>query len=300
MYVLKRNLADAFFKNYFTERVNLASLKEGWHMIYIPEVVYQVKTIVKKILQNNILGIYLYGSAILGGLHVNSDIDILIISNRELTGEERRKLTGELMKISGKVGDKMRRPLEVTIINRRDIVPWKFPPKCEYMYGEWLREQIENGAILQPECDPDIAILLWQAGKHSVVIGEKNASEMQDKKVYPCASELIPQIPELDIERAIRISLPNLLSGLKGDERNVLLTLARMWLTLVTGEIRSKDEAAEWAFERLPKTVSGPLDLARRAYLGECEDKWEGMEKEVEVLAMILREKINEAVFNVG
>ena len=33
------------------------------------------------------------------------------------------------------------RPLEVTVINQKDVVPWKFPPKHEFMYGEWLREQ---------------------------------------------------------------------------------------------------------------------------------------------------------------
>ncbi len=39
------------------------------------------------------------------------------------------------------------RPLEVTVINQKDIVPWHFP-KYEFMYGEWLREQFEKEKFL--------------------------------------------------------------------------------------------------------------------------------------------------------
>lgn len=255
-------------------------------MVEIPEVVYQVKQAAEELLQDSILGIYLYGSAVLSGLRVNSDVDILIISSRGLTGEERKRLTEYLMLISGKAGCKKKRPLEVTVINRNDLVPWKFPPKCEYMYGEWLREEMEKGIFPQAMYDPDAAILLWQAGKYSVAVNGKAAS-------YPDASEILPQIPAADIKRAIRDSLPGLLASLKGDERNVLLTLVRMWLTLATGEIRSKDAAAEWAAERLPENISGPLDMARRAYLGECTERWDGLEEETEMLAMVLRDKIS-------
>lgn len=46
------------------------------------------------------------------------------------------------------------RPLEVTVINQKDVVPWKFPPKHEFMYGEWLREQFDKGAIPEPTYEP--------------------------------------------------------------------------------------------------------------------------------------------------
>ncbi len=37
-----------------------------------------------------------------------------------------------------------------------------------------------------------------------------------------------------------------------GDERNVVLTLSRIWYSAVTGKIAPKDVAADWAMERLP------------------------------------------------
>lgn len=46
-----------------------------------PQQVNQVISIAETILQGQILGIYLYGSATMNGLRPDSDIDILIITN---------------------------------------------------------------------------------------------------------------------------------------------------------------------------------------------------------------------------
>lgn len=64
----------------------------------------------------------------------------------------------------------------------------------------------------------------------------------------------------------IKESLPGLIEGIKGDERNVILTLARMWQTVSIDEISLKDVAGEWALSRLSKEYSTLLNLARKAY----------------------------------
>ncbi len=71
-----------------------------------------------------------------------------------------------------------------------------------------------------------------------------------------------------DIRRAIKESLPVLLEDIKGDEHNVILTLARMWQTVSIGEISPKDVATKWALPRLTKETSTLLNLARKAYRG--------------------------------
>jgi len=114
-----------------------------------PQQVNQVISIAETILQGQILGIYLYGSATMNGLRPDSDIDILIITKQELSNSIRADLTKQLLKISDSVGCIEKRPLEVTIINQSDIVPLQFPPKCQYMYGEWLRGEMEAGEYPQ-------------------------------------------------------------------------------------------------------------------------------------------------------
>jgi streptomycin 3"-adenylyltransferase len=71
-------------------------------------------------------------------------------------------------------------------------------------------------------------------------------------------------------------STPVLMPGIEegNDIRNGLLTLARIWTTLATGEIRSKDEAAGWRLERLPEEHRAALAHACAAYLGEVTEDW--------------------------
>lgn len=255
----------------------------------IPNQALQVAEVIEELFENQLIGIYLYGSAILGGLHINSDVDILVIINQDLTEATRNELTMRLMLISGKIGCKsLNRPLEVTVINHNDIVPWQFPPKCEFMYGEWLREQIQAGDIPQACYDYDVAILLWQARSHSLSLKG------------PEAIKVIEPISMNDIQKAIRYSLPELIASVKGDERNVLLTLARMWFTMATGEICSKDMAAEWAIPRLPQNLAVLLEIARNAYLGECDDCWCDLEAEITSLVVFMNKSIECLYENIG
>lgn len=258
------------------------------HLKSAPNQALQVVEVIEELLENQVIGIYLYGSAIHGGLHINSDVDILVISNQDLSEATRNELTKRLMLISGKVGcENLKRPLEVTIINQNDIVPWKFPPKCEYMYGEWLREQMEAGDIPQASYDPDVAILLWQARSYSLSLKG------------PEAIKVIEPISMIDIQKAIRCSLPGLIASVKGDERNVLLTLARMWFTMTTGEICPKDIAAEWAIPKLPQNLAALLEIARKAYLGECDDCWSDLEAEIASLVAFMNKSIENLLDNI-
>jgi len=247
----------------------------------IPNEAIQAFKVVEELLGSAIVGVYLFGSAVTSGLRINSDVDVLVVVNQSLTEGSRRKLTDRLMHISGKIGNSDAvRPLEVTVINYGDVVPWRYPPKNEYIYGEWLRDEFENGQIQEPTHDPDLAIVLAQVRKNSVTLFGSDASE------------LLEPVPMTHIRRAIMESLPGLIEGIKGDERNVILTLARMWLTVAVGEIASKDTAAEWAIPQLPKEHANLLDLACKAYRGEYVDKWEGLDSEVIALVNHMKNAI--------
>ena len=161
----------------------------------IPQQVKQVVSIAETLLQGQILGMYLYGSATMNKLRPDSDIDILIITRQELNLSTKKELTKQLLEISGFVGCAEKRPLEITVIHQ----------KCEYMYGEWLRKEMEAGMIPQACFDPDIAILLWQARKSSMTL-----------KGADCKQLILP-IPFREIQKAIQFSLPGLISNVKGN-----------------------------------------------------------------------------------
>jgi streptomycin 3"-adenylyltransferase len=71
------------------------------------------------------------------------------------------------------------------------------------------------------------------------------------------------------------------LDNLDSDTRNVILALARIWSTAATGVIRSKDDAADWALDRLGKQHRTVLARARAIYLGDEEEWWDDIEAQV-------------------
>ena len=92
--------------------------------------------------------------------------------------------------------------------------------------------------------------------------------------IGPSAHDVLDPVPPADLARAMVEGIGSLLDDLEGDTANVVLTLARIRATIATGEIRSKDDAAEWALARLPAEHRPVLARARDVYLGLEEDRW--------------------------
>ena len=101
----------------------------------------------------------------------------------------------------------------------------------------------------------------------------------------PRLAELTESVPASDLRRAIHDSLAGLLGDLRGDERNVLLTLARMIVTLGSGEIVPKDEAARRVCGQLAPQDAAVLDFARQGYLGEASDDWSSLSRQAQTTA---------------
>ena len=237
--------------------------------------------ILRNVFENALIAAYLHGSAALGGLKKDSDIDVLAVVDCTLSNDMRSVLTSQIMKISGRFKNAQgKRCLELTIVKQNDIVSWQHPAKLQYQYGEWLRDDFERGWISPTQEDPDLTIVLCQAMQHSVtLLGED-------------ISALMKPIPREDLLRAMKDCLPALVNNLQGDERNVLLTLARMWATAGTGEFMTKDKAALWAVERIPGQYGALLNLAASAYQGEYSSDWQEEISKAEQLVTFLQREI--------
>jgi streptomycin 3"-adenylyltransferase len=92
----------------------------------------------------------------------------------------------------------------------------------------------------------------------------------------PRPAQVLDPVPHADLVRASVAGIPGLVDSLDGDTRNVLLTFARIWTTLATGRIRSKDAAADWALAQLPPEHRPVLEYARQLYLScsYSEERW--------------------------
>jgi aminoglycoside 9-adenylyltransferase len=224
---------------------------------------------------------YLGGSAVVGGLRPLSDVDVLVVIEHAPDEPARRRLAAALMSLSGRYrAAGPDRPLDVTLVRHADVVPWRYPPTPAFAYGEWLRAAYEEGDGPLPSPNPDLAIVLAQTRAIGVALRG------------PPARDVLEPVPDAHLRRALLETLPSLLSDLRGDERNVVLTLARMWRTATTGEFVAKDVAAAWAAARLPVEQGAWLEQAGLAYRGDCEDDWGGREAAVDALAERLRREV--------
>jgi streptomycin 3"-adenylyltransferase len=225
--------------------------------------------IIRDVLGDAALAAYLYGSAVAGCLRPNSDLDILVVSGRFLTGGERAAIIQRLLPISGRrAAGGPARPIELTIVALPALTPWRYPPSVELQYGDWMRAGLERGELpAWPHPDPDVAILVETARGAAVPL------------LGPPVAAILEPVPRADLVQAMLDSIPVLMPGIEegDDTRNGLLTLARIWTTLATGEIRAKDEAANWALAHLPEEHRPVLAHARAAYLGEEPEEWRAL-----------------------
>jgi predicted nucleotidyltransferase len=223
----------------------------------------EIAALVRDVLGGNVLGTYLHGSAVLQGLRPASDVDVLVVLGRSLHDGERRRLLEGLLSLSGAVNGA--RPVELVAVVQSEVRPWRYPPNCDFLYGEWLREDFEAGAVPARASMPDLAVLV------TTVLAAGRSLDGA-----PPGAVLDP-VPPDDVARAALAGVPDLVASLDGDTRNVLLTLARIWVTLATGRIVAKDAAADWVLDSLPPEQRPVLQHARDLYLFRrySEERWD-------------------------
>ena len=223
--------------------------------------VHAASGVVAQHLGDTLLALHLYGSAVeAGGLRPLSDIDLMATVSQPPSAATRRALMHALLAVSAPPGsDAGLRALELTVLCLPELRPWRYAPRRELQFGEWLRGDLEQGRDEPPMRDPDLAVLITQLRAHSLALHG------------PDAVRLFDPVPAADVRRALAdtLALWHVPADWQGDERHVLLTLARIWFTASTGQFTAKDAAADWALARLPAAPQPVLAQARAEYLGE-------------------------------
>jgi predicted nucleotidyltransferase len=237
----------------------------------------------REALGHKLLGAYLHGSSVLGGLRPDSDIDVITVLRRPTTVEERRRLVELLLDLSG--GGNTRRPIEFDIVVESEIRPWRYPPRFDFHYDEGLRERFEGG-----ELEP------WTTTINADLASVITMVLLSDTAVTgPPPSDVFDPVPRADYLDAIMEDTGTVDEFLPRYTRNVVLTLARIWSAVATDRVYSKEDAANWALPLLPDDHRRVLELARDAYRGEIRDSWEGRLPEARAYADFVISEIDRA-----
>jgi predicted nucleotidyltransferase len=241
-----------------------------------------IVALVRAVLGDKVLGVYLHGSSGTGRLQPTSDTDVLVVTAAPMSAAQRRGLVAGILPLSGqRATGGPARPVELTVVVAADVRPWRYPPVEDFLYGEWERAAYEAGTLPARRVNPDLAALIAMtlAADHTLV--------------GPPPAALLDPVPPEDLVRAVTDGIPGLLDDLEDDTRNVLLTLARILVTVETGRIVAKDEAAEHAILRLPAAHHAVLRRARDAYRGPDYGQFDDLAAAVRPCADALRAAID-------
>jgi hypothetical protein len=189
----------------------------------------------RELLGNDLIGVYRHGSEVLGGGGPRSDVDILAVSARHLTAEERERVV-ELCCTVPK--------LEFDLVVASELRPWRHPAPYELHF--WSG----RGEGLGPGTNTDLAAVITMAlAGNRVLYG-------------PPPAHVFDPVPRADYVDGILRDV---------DDPSVLM-LTRVWAGVATDEVHSKLRAAEWALARLPDEHNRVLEEAVAYYRGERDE----------------------------
>lgn len=196
----------------------------------------------------SLLGVYVHGSLAFGCCNPRqSDLDVLAVTERPTPAELRLPLLRQLVGCSGAP-----LPLEMSVVVQPDVTPWIHPTPYDLHISEMHRAAVEAGQPLAPGLDPDLAAHVTVTRHCGITLAGST----------PAVT--LPPVPWEDYLDSILADFDDCVARLT--ETYAVLNMTRVWATLATGEIYSKDSSAEWALPRLPEDLRGILTRALDAY----------------------------------
>ncbi|GCF08939.1 aminoglycoside adenylyltransferase domain-containing protein [Dictyobacter arantiisoli] len=220
----------------------------------------------QRLLEDNLTGIYLYGSMAAGGFNPErSDIDILVVTPHNMSGETKKNLLELLWRMS-----RVPSALDITFLVSSVLHPFQPALPIEFHYAEKLREFYLQGlrtqggtAWLDATKEDAHLVLALTALRHYGIC------------LYgtPIA-EAIPDVPESLFRATLLDVMRNTLETYLSDPFTCVLNACRCLAYLRTGSYLSKSAAGTWALSALPAEyhplITQSLAIYRSERLGRA------------------------------
>lgn len=221
----------------------------------------RVKNIWESHLGADLTGIYLHGSLCLGCFREGvSDLDILIVTERRLSHDERLSIAAEIIN-----ADQCPCPLEMSALWTGDLHPWQHPAPCQFHYSDYWTEhyskllsgEITDSFLLDTDFpDSDIACHVKLTRQSGIVLCGKPIDAV------------FPEVPEGDFWASISADIDEYDFNAyqpKYFASNILI-LGRILSYKKEGRILSKYDGGVWMQNYVPERYRGIVDRALAAW----------------------------------
>ena len=211
----------------------------------------------KGILKENLCGVYLHGSAVMGCFNPKkSDVDLIFVVEHGLSDGDKRAfldLTVELNAVAPPKG------IEMSVVRRAVCNPFVYPTPYELHFSagylDWYREDPANYIKEMQGIDVDLAA-------HFTVIRARG------KCLFgPPIGEVFGEVPKEDYLDSIVNDISGAREEITEYPLYLTLNLARVLAYCREGAVLSKKEGGEWAQKNLPAEFRRLIETALREYV---------------------------------
>ena len=215
----------------------------------------------KEILRDNLVGVYLHGSLVMGCFYPQkSDIDLIIVVEQPLTDTVKRayiEMTVEHNALGPAKG------IEMSIVLRDVCKPFVYPTPYELHFSaghlEWFEEAPDEYIREMNGTDKDLAA-------HFTIINKRG------KCLYGAPIEdVFAEVPSVDYMDSIWFDVEGAAEEITEYPMYLILNLARVLAYKQEGLVLSKKEGGDWALGRLPAEYRPLIADALREYSENAE-----------------------------
>ena len=205
----------------------------------------------------DLVGVYLHGSSVLGCFHPKgSDIDILVVAEREPSAEEKRRFLEGVIPLSAGTPC---HGIETSVVPRAACDPPVHPMPYWLHFAEWVaaryREDPEGTIAALRGVDRDLAAHAAVTKAYGVALWGKPVDEV------------FGDVSRADYADAILYDVENAPEEIAAHPVYLTLNLCRGLAYLREGLILSKAGGGEWAIAHLPARFRPWIRRALSAYL---------------------------------
>ena len=215
----------------------------------------------REILRDNLVGVYLHGSLVMGCFNPQkSDIDLIIVVEQPLTDTVKRayiEMTVEYNALGPAKG------IEMSIVLREVCKPFVYPTPYELHFSaghlEWFEEAPDEYIREMNGTDKDLAA-------HFTIINKRG------KCLYGAPIEdVFAEVPSVDYMDSIWFDVEGAAEEITEYPMYLILNLARVLAYKQEGLVLSKKEGGDWALGRLPAEYRPLIADALREYSENAE-----------------------------
>lgn len=211
----------------------------------------------RRIIGDNLVGIYLHGSYVMGCFNPKkSDLDFIIVVNEKMDDASKRAFMDMVTELNERGPAK---GIEMSIVTKDVCKPFVYPTPFELhfsvMHLGWYRDNPEDYIQKMNGTDKDLAA-------HFTIIGKRG------KCLYGQAIEdVFAEVPQNDYMDAIWDDIAEAPEDIETNTMYITLNLARVLAYKKEQLVLSKKEGGEWAVKNLPQEYQPLICDALREYL---------------------------------